>query len=102
MSDKSRPEKRPDANLPPQQGGNEFKFREYPCDAGGQQPRSGNEFEGLGRDLPRLSPVDSGGGGGSGGNNPALGWLVFFLIFGVGNVILYSTTGIFIFPIPRR
>jgi hypothetical protein len=30
------------------------------------------------------------------------GWLIFILIFGVGNLILYSTTGIFLIPIPRR
>lgn len=37
---------------------------------------------------------DEGGGG--------FGWLIFILIFGVGNVILYMTTGIFLIPIPRR
>lgn len=31
-----------------------------------------------------------------------IGWLVFILIFGVGNLILYLTTGIFIIPIPRK
>lgn len=30
------------------------------------------------------------------------GWIIFILIFGVGNFILYSTTGIFLIPIPRR
>ena len=35
-------------------------------------------------------------GGGMGG------WIIFILIFGVGNLILYKTTGIFIIPIPRR
>jgi hypothetical protein len=30
------------------------------------------------------------------------GWVIFILIFGVGNLILYSTTGIFFIPIPRR
>jgi hypothetical protein len=30
------------------------------------------------------------------------GWLWFILIFGVGNAILYMTTGIFFIPIPRR
>ncbi|MEZ4318891.1 MAG: hypothetical protein R3F61_15360 [Myxococcota bacterium] len=39
---------------------------------------------------------DDGGGGG------VPGWLIFILIFGVGNLILYSTTGIFFIPIPRR
>jgi hypothetical protein len=31
-----------------------------------------------------------------------MGWVIFVLIFGVGNLILYATTGIFIIPIPRR
>ncbi|MGE0707001.1 MAG: hypothetical protein AB7N76_02580 [Planctomycetota bacterium] len=35
-------------------------------------------------------------GGGAGG------WIIFILIFGVGNLILYKTTGTFIIPIPRR
>jgi hypothetical protein len=30
------------------------------------------------------------------------GWVLFILIFGVGNLILYSTTGWLIIPIPRR
>jgi len=29
-------------------------------------------------------------------------WLWYFLIYGVGNLILYKTTGIFLIPIPRR
>lgn len=29
------------------------------------------------------------------------GWIIFILIFGVGNVILYSTTGIVLIPIRR-
>ncbi len=37
---------------------------------------------------------DEGGGMG--------GWLIFFLIFGLGNFILYATTGIFLIPIPRK
>lgn len=36
------------------------------------------------------------------GRNPIVGWIIFILIFGVGNLILYATTGIFIIPIPRR
>lgn len=36
---------------------------------------------------------DEGGGGG--------GWIIFLLIFGVGNFILYQTTGILIIPIRR-
>lgn len=39
---------------------------------------------------------DEGGGG-----NAAIGWLIFLLIFGLGNVILYYTTGIVIIPIRR-
>ena len=35
-------------------------------------------------------------------DNPVMGWIIFILIFGVGNLILYSTTGIFLIPIPRR
>jgi len=31
-----------------------------------------------------------------------VGWIIFILIFGVGNLILYATTGIFLIPIPRR
>jgi hypothetical protein len=31
-----------------------------------------------------------------------MGWVIFILIFGVGNLILYMTTGIFLIPIPRR
>lgn len=30
------------------------------------------------------------------------GWVWFILIYGVGNAILYATTGIFLIPIPRR
>lgn len=41
-----------------------------------------------------MSDGDEGGGGS--------GWLWFFLIFVVGNGILYATTGIFLIPIPRK
>lgn len=34
--------------------------------------------------------------------NGLMGWIIFILIFGLGNLILYLTTGIFIIPIPRR
>lgn len=30
------------------------------------------------------------------------GIIIFILIFGVGNLILYSTTGMYLIPIPRR
>lgn len=29
-------------------------------------------------------------------------WVIFILIYGVGNLILYSTTGILLIPIPRK
>lgn len=35
-------------------------------------------------------------------SNSVIGCIIFVLIFGVGNLILYLTTGIFIIPIPRR
>src|SRR4051812_48489368 len=44
----------------------------------------------------RAAPQEGGPG------NAVIGWVIFFLIFGVGNVILYATTGAFIIPIPRR
>ena len=44
-------------------------------------------------------PVGAGAGGGE-KSNP-LGWLWFILIFGVGNIILYKTTGWLIIPIRR-
>lgn len=31
-----------------------------------------------------------------------MGWVIFLAIFGLGNLILYATTGIVIIPIPRR
>jgi len=37
-----------------------------------------------------------------GGGSSAKGWIIFILIFGVGNLILYLTTGIFLIPISRR
>jgi hypothetical protein len=37
-----------------------------------------------------------------GDNRGIMGWVIFILIFGVGNLILYMTTGIFFIPIPRR
>ncbi|GAA4428723.1 MULTISPECIES: hypothetical protein [Bremerella] len=36
------------------------------------------------------------------GDGGIMGWVIFILIFGVGNLILYMTTGIFFIPIPRR
>lgn len=40
-----------------------------------------------------MSDDDDGGGLG--------GWIIFILIFGVGNFILYQTTGMLIIPIRR-
>lgn len=31
-----------------------------------------------------------------------MGWVIFILIFGLGNLLLYATTGIVIIPFPRR
>jgi len=42
-----------------------------------------------------MSEEEGGGGGG-------WGWIMFFLIFVVGNGILYLTTGIFLIPLPRK
>ncbi len=36
------------------------------------------------------------------GGSGMMGWVIFILIFGVGNLILYKTTGWAIIPIPRR
>lgn len=36
------------------------------------------------------------------GGSSLKGWIIFILIFGVGNLILYLTTGIFLIPIPRK
>lgn len=36
------------------------------------------------------------------GGNGAWGWIGFFLIFVLGNGILYATTGIFLIPLPRK
>ncbi len=45
-----------------------------------------------GSEQPQQSNDGDGGG---------MGWLWFILIFGVGNVILYYTTGIVIIPIRK-
>jgi hypothetical protein len=72
----------------------------------GSQParNSADEFAGLGRTderRPLLEQIARGEEGEDEGNS-LMGWLIFILIFGVGNVILYATTGIFLIPIPRR
>jgi hypothetical protein len=56
---------------------------------------------GDGADLPSPRHRTDGGGSSSGGEgNTVIGWVVFFLIFVVGNIILYNTVGIVL--IPRR
>ena len=40
--------------------------------------------------------------GNEGGGRGVAGWVIFILIYGVGNLILYSTTGILLIPIPRK
>jgi hypothetical protein len=44
---------------------------------------------------------------GTGPQNPEpsgdnFGWLWFILIYGVGNIIRYNTTGMLLLPIPRK
>jgi hypothetical protein len=58
-------------------------------------PQHGQPGYGYG-DFRREPPPQEGGMG------AAAGWIIFILIFGVGNLILYATTGIFLIPIPRR
>jgi len=36
------------------------------------------------------------------GEGNVLPWIIFILIFGVGNFILYQTTGWLLIPIPRK
>lgn len=77
-------------------------YRMNPGDQPAGQP-GGTDFSNLRDPLPRsyerdFSRPSSGEGGGS---NPVVGWIIFILIFGVGNLILYSTTGIVIIPIRR-
>jgi hypothetical protein len=35
------------------------------------------------------------------GGSGLMGWVIFLLIFGVGNFVLYKTTGIVLIPIRR-
>jgi hypothetical protein len=73
--------------------GEEDRGQDKGRDKGGGRPY--DEYR-----TPHRQPDDGGGGGG--GNSAVVGWVIFILIFGVGNLILYATTGIFIIPIPRR
>lgn len=36
------------------------------------------------------------------GNDNFVRWIIFILIYGVGNLILYKTTGMLLIPIPRK
>src|SRR5262245_46050640 len=51
--------------------------------------------QGQGGDLSSQPPAEQPSSG-------IPGWIWFVLIYGVGNFILYQTTGIFLIPIPRR
>ena len=39
---------------------------------------------------------------GNQGRSGMPGWMWFVIIYGVGNLILYKTTGILLLPIPRK
>jgi hypothetical protein len=67
---------------------------------GGQPPGESDRYSDI-RRISNYHEETSGGGGGGGGGNAAVGWLVFILIFGVGNLILYNTVGWVIIPIRR-
>jgi hypothetical protein len=70
---------------------------------GAAPPPGGTDFSNL-RDQPQRNyerDFTRHTGGGEGGSNPVVGWIIFILIFGVGNLILYSTTGFLIIPIRR-
>jgi hypothetical protein len=70
-----------------------------PEEADPHSPRRRKPLYGPGADPPSYRHRTDGGTG-DGSNNTAIGWLIFFLVFVVGNIILYSTTGWII--IPRR
>jgi hypothetical protein len=73
-----------------------------PADPQGGPPPGGTDFSNLREPDPsRYYERDFSRPSGGGGSNPIVGWLIFILIFGVGNIILYSTTGIVIIPIRR-
>lgn len=42
------------------------------------------------------------GKGDNGDDSGIKGWIIFILIYVVGNIILYKTTGILLIPIPRK
>jgi hypothetical protein len=51
--------------------------------------------------VPKFSMLDENEPEKEAGSGIA-GWIIFILIFGVGNLILYNTTGWLIIPIPRK
>ena len=75
-------------------------------DRKGPDREAGEDYQVAEPELPRVTPRpsvseatkrsddDEGGG--------AMSWIVFILIFGVGNAILYYFTGWVIIPIPRK
>lgn len=69
------------------------KYAPYEEDRRRKKPLYGQDA-----DPPRYRDRTDGGSGD--GNNSVIGWIAFVLIFVVGNIILYSTTGWII--IPRR
>jgi hypothetical protein len=81
-----------DDRKPGDPGDNPYGFRE---DDHGRRPPPRHEDMYRQRQEPEPPQEDS-------GMAAVWGWIIFFLIFGVGNFILYQTTGIFIIPIPRR
>jgi hypothetical protein len=76
-----------------------YKNVQVPTESQAAPAPAGNEFAGLRDDHGPMEPAPTSYGGGEG--NQAMGWIVFLLIFGVGNAILYATTGWLIIPIRR-
>ncbi|HUQ32248.1 MAG TPA: hypothetical protein VM095_09010 [Pyrinomonadaceae bacterium] len=96
----------PPADYQPPQPGQVFLPRGYQQPPPGyqqpppgyQQPpqgyQQGQPYNQQGQPYQNQASTDS--------NSGVWGWVLFILIFGVGNLILYSTTGWLIIPIPRR
>jgi hypothetical protein len=104
----------PPPNYPPPQPGQVYLPRGYqpPPPPGYQQPPPGYQQPPPGYQQPpqgyqqgQPSPYNQQpyqNQAGTDSNSGVWGWVLFILIFGVGNLILYSTTGWLIIPIPRR
>jgi hypothetical protein len=84
---------------PPAPGQVYYPPNYQPPPQGYQQPPPGYQQPPPGYQQPGQYQQNQAEAGSSSG---AWGWVIFILIFGVGNLILYSTTGWFIIPIPRR